>query len=201
MAKKKSNGIAGTIIALILMAAIIIGFYLMITRDKREGKLEPNVEVSEASTLLARDLSKDYPQTPREVVKLYCRITKCLYNEELGDKQIEDMVGMLRELYSDELLAQNPADDMVGLVRGEIKHYQSSKMTINSYSIDDSGDIVYNRNIKPAQAVVNIYFTIKEEGVFNRAYEEIMLVEAEPNKWKIMGWRESKDTSLKPEEN
>ena len=201
MSKSKSNGIAGTIIAVILMGSIIIGFYLMITRDKKDGKLEANVEVSEASTLLSRDLSKDYPQTPREVVKLYCRITKCLYNEDLSDSQIEDMVDLLRGLYSDELLAQNPRDDMVGLVRGEIKHYQSNGRVINSYSIDASGDIEYNRSLKPAQAVVDIYFTIKEGAEFNRAYEEIMLIEAETNKWKIVGWRESKDTSLKPEED
>ena len=201
MSKSKGNGIAGTIIAIILMGSIIIGFYLMITRDKREGKLEPNVEVSEAQTLLARDMSKDYPQTPREVVKLYCRITKCLYNEELSDKQIEDLVDMLRSLYSDELLTQNPRDDMIGLVRGEIKHYQSNGKVINSYSIDTSGDIEYNRSLNPAQAVVDIYFTIKEGADFNRAYEELMLIEAETNTWKIVGWRESSNTSLKPEED
>ncbi|MCR5767994.1 MAG: hypothetical protein K6G45_05835 [Lachnospiraceae bacterium] len=198
--KKSKLGIGGTIVLLVLFAALVVGLYLMLTRDKDEGKLEADVDVSEYSTLKQRSLVTNYPQTAREVVKMYCRITKCLYNEDLTESQIEDLVDMLRMLYSEELLAENPREDMIGLVKGDIQSYKKFERTINSYSIDDSGDIVYVRTTKPAKASVNIYFTIKAGSAFERAYEEILLVEQAENIWKILGWRQSDDTSLKKDE-
>ena len=198
--KKSKVGIGGTLFIVLVVGALIVGLYLMITRDKKDGKLEADVEVTEYSSLKQRNLSLQYPQTAREVVRFYCRITKCLYNEDLTDSQVEDLVDMLRVLYSDELLAENPREDMIWLVKGDIKNYKSAGKIINSYSIDDSGDIVYVRTTKPAKASVNIYFTIKEGAAFERAYEEILLVESSENVWKILGWRQSDDTSLKPEE-
>ena len=198
--KKSKMGLGGTIVFVILFAAVVVGIYLMITREKNDGKLESNVEVTEYSSLKQRNMVTNYPQTAREVVKLYCRITKCLYNEDLSDSQIEDLVDMLRMLYSTELLEENPREDMIGLVKGDIQNYKKFERTINSYSIDDSGDIVYVRTTKPAKATVNMYFTIKAGGAFERAYEEILLVEQDENIWKILGWRQSDDTSLKKQE-
>ena len=198
--KKSKMGIGGTIVMVILFVIVVVGIYLMITRTKNEGKLESNVDITEYSTLKQRNLITNYPQTAREVVKLYCRITKCLYNEELSDSQIEELVDMLRMLYSSELLDENPREDMIGLVKGDIQSYKKFERTINSYSIDDSGDIVYVRTTKPAKATVNMYFTIKAGSAFERAYEEILLVEENENIWKILGWRQSEDTSLKKQE-
>lgn len=190
MAEKKKAGVGGTIFIVIMAAAVILGFYMMLTRNKDKGTLEADVDISEASTLIARDLKKDYPGTAREVMKLYCRITQCLYSDELSDDQIEDLVDQIRGLYSDELLAANNREEMIGLARGEIKHYRSNNMTINSYNVCESADIVYYRTSKPYRAVLNIYFTIKTEDGFERAYEEFVLVEDETDgHWKIMGWR------------
>ncbi len=198
--KKSRIGVGGMIFFVLAIAAVIVGVFLLLTRDKDQGKLEADVDVSEYSSLKQRNLATNYPQTAREVVKTYCRITKCLYNEELSESQTEELVDMLRLLYSDELLAQNPRDDMVGLVKGDVQSYRRFERTINSYSIDDSGDIVYVRTTKPAKASVNIYFTIKSGSAFERAYETIYLVEQEENHWKILGWKMSDDTSLKKEE-
>lgn len=198
--KQSKIGIGGTIFIVAIVASLIVGLYMVITRNRDSGKLEPDVDVTEYSSLKQRNLVQNYPQTAREVVKMYCRITKCLYNEELSDSQTEDLVDMLRLLYSDELLDQNPRMDMIGLVKGDIANYKKAGRSINSYSIDDSADIVYVRTTQPAKASVNMYFTLKEGAGFNRAYEEILLVEAEENVWKILGWRASDDTSVKQAE-
>ena len=218
MDKQKRKSIGITVLVMVLIGVIAIGVFMTLTRDNSdpesksffgrifsmfaknsdESKLEADVDVSEYASLTQRDLTVNYPVTCREVVKYYCRITKCLYNDDLSDSQVEKLVDMLRLLYSDELLAENPRDDMVWLVKGDINTYKKAGRKINSYSIDDSGDIVYIRTTNPAKASVNIYFTIKEGNGFNRAFEEILLVETSENVWKILGWRESDDTSLKP---
>lgn len=188
---KKKSGIAGTIVFVALAALFVIGIYMSLTRNKNEGKLEADVQISEASNLIAKDLKNSYPGTAREVMKLYCRITQCLYSDDLSDKEIEDLIDQLRMLYADELLAENDRDTMIGLARGEIKHYNSNTMTINSYNVEESGEITYFRNENPPRALIDVYFTIKNDKAksFERAYEEFVLIEDDNSHWKILGWR------------
>lgn len=188
---KEKAGIGGTIVVIIIVGAFIVGLYLTLTRGKRENKFEPAVTTSEASNLLAKDLAANYPGTAREVMKTYCRITQCLYSEELEDDEIEKLIDQLRVLYSDELLAINDRDSMISLARGEIKHYNSNNMTINSYHVEESGEITYYRNDNPPRAIVDIYFTIKTDKEFSRSYEEFVLIQNDDGQWKILGWRQS----------
>ena len=187
----KKSGIAGTIVFVALAAIVIFGIYLSLTRDKNKGKFEANVDTSEASNLIAKDLKNSYPGTAREVMKLYCRITQCLYSDELSDDEIDKLIDQLRMLYAKDLLAENDRTMMIGLARGEIKHYNSNKMTINSYNVEESGEIEMFRDETPQRAIVDIYFTIKNDNdkSFDRAYEEFVLIE-EDSKWKILGWRQ-----------
>lgn len=188
----KKSGIAGTIVFVALAAIVIFGIYLSLTRDKNKGKFEANVDTSEASNLIAKDLKNSYPGTAREVMKLYCRITQCLYSDELSDDEIDKLIDQLRMLYAKDLLAENDRTMMIGLARGEIKHYNSNKMTINSYNVEESGEIEMFRDETPQRAIVDIYFTIKNDNdkSFDRAYEEFVLIE-EDSKWKILGWRQT----------
>lgn len=192
---KKKAGIGGVIVVVIIVGAFLIGLYLTLTRGKNEGKLEANVETSEVSTLLDKDLKNNYPGTVREVMKMYCRITQALYGEELEDDEIEGLIDQLRMLYADALLAENDRDTMIGLARGEIKHYNSNGMTINSYHVEESGEITYYRNDNPPRAIVDIYFTIKHEDdkSFERSYEEFVLTQNSDGQWKILGWRLSEE--------
>lgn len=193
---KKKSGVAGTIVFVILAAMVIVGVYLSLTRDKNKGgKFEAEVSVSDAGNLIAKDLATNYPGTAREVMKMYCRITQSLYSDDLSDKEIEQLVDQVRMLYADELLAENDRDTMLGLVRGEIKHYNSNKLSINSYNVAESGEITYFRNETPPRAIVNIYFTIKNEKdkSFERAYEEFVLIQDDYSHWKILGWRQTEE--------
>lgn len=189
----KKSSLVGTIIFVVLVAAVVIGIYMSVTRSKDSNAIEANVEVTEASTLISRDLKNNYPATVREVMKYYCRITQCLYSDELSDSEVEKLVDKIRELYSDELLKENDRDTMLGLARGEIKNYRSNKKTIQSYNVAESGEITYYRNETPARAVINIYFTIKEDNYYVRAYEEFVLVQDSNENWKILGWRLSEE--------
>ena len=191
--KEKKTGVLGTVVFVILLAAVVIGVYLTLNRNDDNGKLEADVEISEVNTLMSRDLTTDYPATAREVMKLYCRITQCLYSEELEDDEIAALVDQIRALYADDLLAENDRDTMLGLARGEIKHYRSNNMVINSYNVAESAEIVYYRTSKPYRAVINIYFTVKQDTAFTRAYEEFVLVEGDDGRWKILGWRQTEE--------
>ncbi len=190
-AEKKKSGIGGTIVLVLLIAAVIIGIYMSVTRKKNTLPIEAEGDTSEVATLISRDIDKNYPSTVREVMKLYCRITQTLYSEDLSDDQIDKLIDQIRELYSDDLLKAEGNDKvtMLGLARGEIKHYRSNKMSIQSYNIEEAGEVKYYRNETPQRAVINLYFTIKQDKEFVRAYEEFVLVQDKDSRWKILGWR------------
>ncbi|MBR5732890.1 MAG: hypothetical protein IKX80_05550 [Lachnospiraceae bacterium] len=193
---KKKTSVGGTIVCIALAAAVIVGIYMSVTRNKQKNAIEADADVTEATTLIARDLDKDYPATVREVMKYYCRITKCLYSDDVSESQLTRLVDKLRGLYTDELLGKNDRTEMIGLIKTEIKNYEKAGRTIQSYNVAESGEITYYRNETPQRAVINIYFTLKQndkDSPFARAYEEFVLVQDENARWKIMGWRLSED--------
>ena len=52
-------------------------FYVVNDKSKRANQKEK--VLTEVQRIKTKDLDKNYPQTPREVVKLYNRIVKCYY--------------------------------------------------------------------------------------------------------------------------
>ena len=193
---KKKSSVGGTIVFILLLAAVILGVYLSLIRDKNKTSAEVDVKFSEADKLISRDLETDYPATVREVMVYYSKITKCLYSDDISDSQLIELTDKIRGMYSDELLEQNDRTEMIGLIRGEIKKYQANKMSIQSYNVEESGEIVHYKNENPPRAVVDVYFTIKhdeKEIYFERAYEEFVLAQDSDYKWKILGWRLTED--------
>ena len=81
--KFKLDGKKGFIIVIILVVLIVGYYYYLSNRDKQP---EEEVVITEAQDLLLRDLDRNYPPTPKEVVKYYFEITKCLYNEKLSTR-------------------------------------------------------------------------------------------------------------------
>ena len=123
---KKKSSLGATIVGILFGAVFIVGIYLTVTRGRQQNAIEADAEVSEANTLISRDLEKDYPATVREVMKYYCRITKCLYSDGVSEVQLTELTDKLRELYSDDLLAANDRTEMIGLIKTEIKNYEKA---------------------------------------------------------------------------
>ena len=194
MATKKKKGPLGTIIFMVLFAAVVIGIYFAITRNKDNSSTkEIPAETSEADTLIKKDLDWEYPATPREVLKLYCRITKCLYNDDLTDEQIKKLVSQVRNLYSFDLLENNAEDEQIAFIKGDRAEYKKDKKTIFSFAIDSASNIEYMDTKAGKTAVIKMYFTLKAGAQMDRAFEEFSLIQQDDGKWKIAAWRLSEN--------
>ena len=194
MSAKKKNGPVGTIVFMILFAAVVIGIYFAITRGKdNKSTKEIPTEVSEADTLIKKDLDWEYPATPREVLKLYCRITKCLYNDDLTDEQIKKLVSQVRNLYSFDLLENNAEDEQIALIKGDRDEYKKEKKTIFNYAIDSANNIQYIDTNAGKTAVIKMNFTLKAGANMDRAFEEFSLIQEDSGRWKIAAWRMSQN--------
>ena len=190
---KKKNGPLGTIIFMVLFAAVVIGIYFAITRGKNTETKEIPAESSEADTLIKKDLDWEYPATPREVLKLYCRITKCLYNDDLTDEQIKKLVSQVRNLYSFDLLENNAEDEQIAFIKGDRVEYKKDKKTIFSFAIDSANNIEYIDTKAGKTALIKMYFTLKAGANMDRSFEEFSLIRQDDGKWKIAAWRQSEN--------
>ena len=74
-------------IIIVLLVLAVVGYYAFLSgRAKGERKDKTMTAVEEA---LSRDLDRDYPPTPKEVMKYYNDILKCYYSEDTTDDDIE----------------------------------------------------------------------------------------------------------------
>ncbi len=104
--KKKKKTIT-TIIVMLLLAIGIVAAYFAISERRSREREEKELEVTEVDKLLDRNMETSYPATPRETIKLYSRMMKCFYNEELTDAEVEQMMDKMRLLFDEEFLAEN----------------------------------------------------------------------------------------------
>ena len=105
--KQKNNGsaIKGGVVLLLLVAMMVGYYYYLSNRESQKEAKVPKLTV--AQELIARDLTNNYPPTPKEVVKFYSEITKCYYNDEHTQEELEQLASQARSLYDEELAANN----------------------------------------------------------------------------------------------
>ena len=76
-----------TVFVVVVVAALAIFIGVRAYQQKEaEEKAEASLPKTEVGKLLAKDLDLEYPGTPTEVVKLFWRINKCLYNTNMKEK-------------------------------------------------------------------------------------------------------------------
>ena len=179
------------IIALACICLICGGYFLF-----SQNNAVSEEDLTEVEKVLVKDLKKDYPKTPREVVKFYNRIVKCYYGEKLTDEQVEDMVDQMLSLLDEDLLMANPRDQYLDSVISDIEEYhQKNKRIVNS-DVCDSNDVQYVDDVKEGTgevdklAYVNASYFINTDGQFTNTYQQFVLRQDEDGRWKILTFYE-----------
>ncbi len=185
-----------TVLAMSIIAAIIIFSYYYIQTTTKP--LFPNMsgDKSEAQILIEKDLELAYPATPREVMRLFLRVTKCLYNDDLTEEEIESLVSKLREINDEELLEINTLENQIIILKEEIDEFKEENKKLSNYSIEESESIVYWTKDGRDYASVLVSSTFTKSKELIKVYEDFTLRRDEDGKWKILGWSLSDNDSL-----
>lgn len=172
----------------VILVALVGGYYFYLSNFRDTGE---ETIVTAVQEVLLKNLETDYPPTPREVLKYYSEITKCLYNEEYTDAQFEQMADKLRELYDDELLENNPREQNIRDLKEQVEIFEKNKYTILKYTTSRSTDVdEYTDN---GRKYAKLYCTYSV-GVGNSAdYKSsqqvfILRKDTETGRWKILGF-------------
>ncbi len=186
--KKKNNATAlKSGIVILMMMVVMVGYYYYLS-NKEKAKEENEIVVTVAQELIARDLTNNYPPSPKEVIRYYSDITQCFYNEEYSDEELEQLAIQTRMLYDDELVVNNDWDKYMIELRGDITEFKQSSIKITSYSISASTDVDYfeDNGFEFARLRCTYYLT---NGSSGQTVEEVYLLRRDENEhWRIYGW-------------
>ena len=192
---KMTKKIIGAFIAIIVVAAAILGVYSVMNRQAEKEAKEDVLPTTEVGKILAKDLELSYPETPTEVIKLYWRINCCMYNEKkLSDENIEALLKQLRLLYDEELLAteSNSYEAMLENFKTDRKKYKDSQQTISSAYIVQKNDTIVVKKVDNRDCtsiISSIMLTAK--GDTTKTFEEFFCRKDSNGKWKILGWQQT----------
>lgn len=187
MTNKKKKTMATVLIMAVVVVTIAVAFWQIMQKrhaqqDASDGKQ------SEIQTLLDMDFTNDYPGTPREVIKVYSRITSCLYNQSMSDEKQEALVEKMRELFDEELKNSNPQKDQMEDLRADIKEYKKAKRSISSYMIEKNSSVVKQKVKEKECASLYASYLLQEGSAYKKSTEKFLLCKDKKGKWKILGW-------------
>jgi hypothetical protein len=183
--RKAKSRTSTTIVVMTLLAIIILLFYFYWTN--RTSPIEDaSANLTEVEKILNKDLELYYPETPREVVKLFGNMMKSLYDNP-KDEEVEALALKLRELYDSEFLTNNPQDAYLQNIISDIAAWKEKDRRITNYLLINENMEQENEIDGVNYAVNYISFTI-QEGVKISENWKILLRQDEDKKWKILGW-------------
>ena len=158
---KSSKAIKIIIIGLIL-AVIILVFYYHISNTAK-SKSEEEVQPTVVQNVLMKDLERTYPPSPKEVLKYYSEITKCFYNEEYTEEELEALAMKIQELYDEELIAKQDWDSFLASLKAEIESYKEKDIVISSAAPASSTDVDYYTYEGRECANIRCAYTLREK--------------------------------------
>ncbi len=174
------------IIAVVCIALIVGGYVFLMNRSGDASSKD--VELTEVQRLITKDLEKNYPATPREVIKTYNEIITCFYNEKYTDKELEGLADQVRFMMDEELLANNKKSDYLKSLKADIADYKKAERTIVSYELSKSNEIEYLTVDKRECAYVKTSYFMKDKDGYSKTYQMYVVRKDDDGNWKILGF-------------
>ncbi len=189
---RKAKKPMSAIFTVISIAAVVfVLIYVNQSKQSENSKEASLKKLSEVEELLEMDLDKDYPKTPRDLVKLNGDMTRLLYSG-VEDEEIKELALKIRELYDDELLAVNSEEQYLADLYSDIALWlQLNRRIEYSVVVNEENEEIYTRDgQKYANAFVSFTITGKGQTSELRRYT---LRKDKDDKWKILGWEYIRD--------
>lgn len=183
----KRSGVVSIVVTCVILVAIIGGFVFYLGHKARTSE-EEVVESTAVQRVLQKDLERNYPPTPKEVVKYFAEITQCFYNEEYGEEDLDKMANQIQGLYDDELIANKSEEDYMTDLSLEISDMKDKKYTISGYDLSSSTDVYYFTEKGDECARLYCIFNVKQGVSSVPSMEQFVLRKDENGHWKILGW-------------
>lgn len=182
---KKTTTVRTTVIVLILVM-MVVGYYAYLSNKSRENRQEATLSVVQSA--LSRDLNKNYPPTPKEAVKYYNELLKCLYNEENNEEERLALGRKMRELYDTELQNFNEEETSLLRLEAEVTDFKKKQRRIAGINLAASTDVEFFEEDGYEFARLRCGYNMTQEGKSYLSEVMYLLRKDENRRWKIYGW-------------
>ena len=136
-----------------------------------------------------RDLDKNYPPTPREVVKYFGELAQCIIGETYTDEEFEKLALQAQRLYDAELISNKTQQQYLDDLKWDINTFKEEEIVISSYSPSSSVDVEEFSRDGYKWAKLYCSFSLRK-GTYIESNEEVFLLRKdEDGHWKIYGWQ------------
>ncbi|MCI8307599.1 MAG: hypothetical protein HFH14_06065 [Lachnospiraceae bacterium] len=186
----RNNFIVKLVLLIVVLAVGVLGLYYTVINNKSDEAMDDDYPKTTYEILVSRDFENRYPATPYEVLKLYNKYLKYIYNTESSDKEIETLVDCIRSMWSKDWLALNERGAHIENMKKEIEEFRKDKRVMSNYTVSDSATIrrfsthdnvegctlmssyLYTQKKKTSKAYMMFYF-LKEDGKWKILYYEL----------------------------
>lgn len=192
-----NKGTTRTTIIISLLIVALVGYYAYLSNKDRARREESAVTAVEAA--LSRDLNKDYPPTPKEVIKYYNELLRCLYNEESSQEEVEALGLKARELYDEELLEANELGGYLIRLQSDVNDYRNNNRRISNFSVASSNNVEMFEQDGYSFAKIMCGYNIMQGGQSHPSDQVYLLRKDADRRWKIYGWEAAENLGTQAE--
>lgn len=187
----KESKTVKTVVFVVFLCILLLGGYTYLAQ--RNVKDLKSHEMEEIDKLLLYDLDKEYPHSPRDVVKLYSEMLSCVYNEKLKEDNLTGMVRQMRRLYDKELLEDinNTEQNQIDSLKKEIEESGKDDHKIISYKLMEASQVEYGEVEGKQAAMVDVTYSLRYGNEYPKQAQTYILVQDEEEHWKILGWQDT----------
>lgn len=184
--KSSRSGIKVFVIGLILIG-LVLGYFFYLSIKK--SNIDDDTQIGAVQKVLMRNLDKNYPPSPREILKYYGEITQCFYGEEYTEEEFYQLAMKVQELYDDELVANKTQDQYLEDLQWDIAQFKNQNTIVSSYSLPSSTDVEFFSEDGYNWARLYISFTLRTGTQLSFTNEIFLLRRDDKGHWKIYGWQ------------
>lgn len=178
-----------TIIVIAVLVALGLGYYYYLAnKDTGKDATDIAADTGEVSVLISKDIMANYPESPKDVVNLYARITKAYYDTSLTDEQIEALGKQARLMFDDELKNTQTDADFYEKLKEDIGNYNSTKTRISSYVIQSAAKTKYSTFKDRQYASIALVYYLRQGDKLIDSPTKFTLREDDDGHWKILFW-------------
>ncbi len=181
------SAIIKSIILVVLGAIIVLGLYLLFTRNHRTPT-EETYDLTVVDEITTTNLERNYPASARKVVELYARTMQVLYKEEYSEEQENKMIDILMGIMDEELLTNNL--NFASSIKSEITGRKAEDYSISNYVMTQAREPEEINVDGRMMCTVECLFSLRHgsNGTSANYYEFIMRRDETTGNWKILGW-------------
>lgn len=178
------------ILVISILAVVALGYYYYLAnRTLPQDAIEQAANNTELAALTTRDIEANYPESPKEIVDLYARITRAYYDSNTSDEKVQELGKQARLLFDDELKGTQTEEEFLKALQEDVDSYRSIKRYVSEYKIEGSSDTKYTKLNSKEYASVDMVYYIRDNSKLEYSYNRFVMRKDEKGRWKILYWK------------